>query len=261
MSGKGPTMEEKRPVLRETDAEAVRLARTLLRTARHAALAVLDPSTGAPMASRVGMATDQDGAPLLLVSQLSAHTGALLADPRASLLLGEPGKGDPLAHPRLTLACRAAELAAGTDARSRAARRFLNRNPKARLYADLPDFRYFRLGPLEGSLVGGFGKAYRLGPAELLAAVPAGLDAAEQGAIEHINADHADAVTVYAQAFAGKPAGPWTLTGIDAEGLDLAAGDDLARVWFPEPLDGAAALRRTLVELAAEGRRALSAAR
>ena len=251
-------MEEKRQVLRETDAEAVRLASTLVRTARYAALAVLDPATGAPMASRAGMATDQDGAPLLLVSQLSAHTGALLADPRASLLVGDPGKGDPLAHPRLSLACRAVELPAGSDERARAARRYLNRNPKARLYADLPDFRYFRLEPLEASLVGGFGKAYRLGAAELLAAVPAGLDGAAQGAIEHMNADHADAVAIYAQAFAGRPAGEWTLTGIDAEGIDLAAGDDLARIWFPRPLDGAAALRQTLVELAVEGRRMLS---
>ena len=68
--------------------------------------------TGAPLASRVGVATDIDGAPLILVSMLSAHTPAILADPRCSLLVGEPGKGDPLAHPRLTLICRA--VAAGT---------------------------------------------------------------------------------------------------------------------------------------------------
>ncbi len=50
-------------VLREVDAEAIRLAKTLLRAARFGALAVLDPKTGWPMASRVGAATDGDGLP------------------------------------------------------------------------------------------------------------------------------------------------------------------------------------------------------
>ncbi|TIX34331.1 MAG: HugZ family protein, partial [Mesorhizobium sp.] len=95
--------DRKKDVIRETDAEAIRLAKTLIRSARFGALAVIEPGTGSPLASRVGVATDLDGAPLILVSMLSAHTGAILADPRCSLLVGEPGKGDPLAHPRLTL--------------------------------------------------------------------------------------------------------------------------------------------------------------
>src|SRR5689334_17624426 len=102
--------DKPKDVIRETDAEAVRLAKTLIRTARYGALAVLEPNTGSPLASRVGVATDADGTPLILVSQLSAHTGAILADPRCSLLVGETGKGDPLAHPRITLVCRAVKL-------------------------------------------------------------------------------------------------------------------------------------------------------
>ena len=35
--------EDKKNVIRETDAEAIRLAKTLIRTARFGALAVLDP--------------------------------------------------------------------------------------------------------------------------------------------------------------------------------------------------------------------------
>ena len=83
-----------------------------------ASLAVLEPRHGHPLASRVGVATDADGAPLILVSHLSAHTPAMLADPRCSLLVGEPGKGDPLAHPRVTLVCRAERLEPGTPADS-----------------------------------------------------------------------------------------------------------------------------------------------
>src|SRR5690606_27771367 len=120
-------------VLRETDDDAVRLARTLLRNSRHGALAVLDPRTGAPLASRVAVASDHDGAPLILVSALAAHTGALLADSRCSLLLGDPGKGDPLAHARMTIACKAERIAKDDPRHGRVQWRFLSHNPKSKL--------------------------------------------------------------------------------------------------------------------------------
>ena len=139
----------------------------LLRSARYGALAVLDPQSGAPLASRVAVATDLDGTPLILVSSLSEHTGGLLADPRCSLLLGEPGKGDPLAHPRISLRCLAEQLQRGTPVQTRVERRYLNRHPKARLYAGFGDFAFFRLKVERASLNGGFGKAYHLARADL----------------------------------------------------------------------------------------------
>jgi putative heme iron utilization protein len=249
-------MEERKSVIRETDAEAVRLARTLLRSARFGALAALEPNSGAPLASRVATATDLDGTPLILVSALSEHTGAILADPRCSLLLGEPGKGDPLAHPRISLRCRAARLERGTSEQSRAERRYLNRHPKAKLYAGFGDFAFFRLAVDRASLNGGFGKAYQLDHADLVAdlAANAELADAEQGALDHMNSDHRDAIDVYAQAFAKADGSGWSLTGIDAEGIDLALGDDVRRVFFDQPLAGAAEMRPMLVALAQRGR-------
>ncbi|MBB1250392.1 pyridoxamine 5'-phosphate oxidase family protein [Rhizobium sp. G21] len=96
-------MQEETPLIRPTDEEARKLARTLLRGARYGALAVLDPETGFPLATRTLVGADLDGAPVLLISRLAAHTRALAADPRCSLLVGEPRKGDPLAWPRLTV--------------------------------------------------------------------------------------------------------------------------------------------------------------
>ena len=91
----------------EAGFDAVGLARELLRTVRSGALATLEPD-GTPFASLVTIATDSDGTPLMLLSRLSAHTRNLLADPRCSLLFSAGGKGDPLAHPRLTVVGRAA---------------------------------------------------------------------------------------------------------------------------------------------------------
>jgi putative heme iron utilization protein len=256
-------MEPENKTIRETDAEAIRLARTLLRTARYGALAVLDPQSGAPLASRVAVATDLDGTPLILVSSLSEHTGGLDADPRCSLLLGEPGKGDPLAHPRISLRCRAERLQRGTPTQMRTERRYLNRHPRAKLYASFGDFAFFRLEVERASLNGGFGKAYHLTRAELVLEGPATdeLAEAEQPALDHMNTDHSDAIDIYARAFARADGGSWSLTGIDAEGIDIACGDDFRRIFFVEPLGSAAELRQALVTLAQQGRRSITEAR
>ena len=250
----------KKDVIRETDADAIRLARTLVRGARFGALAVLDPNDGSPQASRVAVATDLDGAPLILVSGLSGHTAGLLADPRCSLLLGEPGKGDPLAHPRISLSCRAVRLERGSAEQARAERRYLNRHPKAKLYVGFPDFAFFRLDPLKASLNGGFGKAYALTSADLLtlSEATAGLAESEQSALVHMNDDHRDAVDVYARAFVGARSEGWYIIGLDADGVDIAHGDEARRVFFPQPLTSAAELRTALVELVKAGRAVLA---
>jgi putative heme iron utilization protein len=246
----------KKDVIRETDAAAIRLAKTLLRTARLGAIAVIEPGTGAPYASRIGVATDLDGTPLTLISGLSAHTGALLAESRCSLMVGEPGKGDALAYPRLSISCRARRLERGTAEHDRAERRYLNRNPKAKLYAGLGDFSFFRLEVERAGLNGGFGKAYLLDRADLLVEGPVteALAATEQGALDHMNADHRDAIDAYARHYAKATTKGWVLAGVDADGIDLLSADEAQRVFFPQPLAAAEDLRRVLVDMARASR-------
>ena len=153
--------------VRPADDTARALAHRLLGGARFGALATLEPGTGHPMASRVAVALDADGAPLLLMSSLSAHSGALDADARCSLLVGEPGAGDPLAHPRLTVAGTARRLERDSDEGRRARERWLSAHPKAALYVDFGDFAFRRIECAGASLNGGFGRAWRLEPADL----------------------------------------------------------------------------------------------
>jgi len=86
------------------------VAKSLLRATRAGTLATIDRNGGYPFASLVNIATDFDGAPLILVSRLATHTANLEVDRRASLLLAEYGKGDALAHPRLTVLGRFAPV-------------------------------------------------------------------------------------------------------------------------------------------------------
>lgn len=155
--------EQKTDPIRPTDDEARALARGLIDEARHGALGVIDPETGAPMVTRISVVPGPDGVPLTLVSTLSSHTAALDANPACSLLLGEPGdRGDPLTHPRLTLQAQAEE-ADKTALRAH----YLRLYPKAQLYYDFGDFRLLRLVPVTAFLNGGFGKAYRMTPGDL----------------------------------------------------------------------------------------------
>ncbi|MCB1417479.1 MAG: HugZ family protein [Notoacmeibacter sp.] len=151
------------------DDEARALARRLLDEAQHGALATLEPESGMPMVTRVSVARGPSGDPLIFISSLAAHTRALDADPRCSLLLGEPGKGDPMAHPRITLFCTARPFARQDTDFAEALELYLARNPKARLYAGFADFTLYRLHVDRAGLNGGFGRAWHLGRNDIVA--------------------------------------------------------------------------------------------
>jgi len=220
------------------DAQA--LGKELLRTIRPGAVATLAAGSGVPFASLVTVATDHDGTPLLLLSRLAAHTRNLDLDPRASILLAQSGKGDPLAHPRLTVLGRAEPAA---EPRIRA--RFLARHPKAELYAGFADFSFWRLRVEGAHLNGGFARAAALTPDELLTEL--------EGAQELLDAEEAllGEVNREPEALARcAGAGSWTATGLDPEGIDLASGDRTARVAFGERVLTSSALRAAFRSMA-----------
>lgn len=160
-------MSEKSPI-RPTDDDARALARALVDRAHFGSLGVLDPDTRGPLVTRIAVATDADGTPLTLISDLSLHTRALKANPACSLLIGEPGpKGDPLTHPRLSLQANAQFVARDGATHERLRNRYLAQIPKAKLYIDFADFSLVRLLPTGAYLNGGFGKAFALSPDDL----------------------------------------------------------------------------------------------
>ena len=85
-------MSQKDPVA-AADKQSRALARGLLAEARFASLAVTDPETRTPAISRIAFGLDLFGAPVTLISSLSAHHGALSANPDCALMVGEPEIG------------------------------------------------------------------------------------------------------------------------------------------------------------------------
>jgi len=153
--------------VRPADAEARALAQGLLALG-HAALAWTDPDTGTPGISRIAFARDPQAGLLTLVSGLAPHFRALRDRADCALMLGEVGeKGDPLTHPRLMIRARAAFIAPDDPDRPAIRARWLERNPKAQVYIDLPDFAFVRLTPVSALLNGGFARAFQLSPQDL----------------------------------------------------------------------------------------------
>lgn len=233
--------------------DATATARHLLRTAFQGALGTLDPDSGAPHVSLVTVATLPDGAPVLLLSDLAVHTRNLKADPRVSLMISEPVRpGDPLALARVAVAGRIARTEDTT-----ARRRFLARHPDAAAYAAFPDFGIYRIALERAHLVAGFGRIATIEARELMTDLTGQDDllASEEGAIDHMNQDHADALSLYATRLAGAPDGDWRASGLDPDGIDLVAGHEAARVVFPEPVPPGGSLRGVLVDLARRARK------
>jgi heme iron utilization protein len=236
------------------DFDAARLARSLLRRSRQGALATLMAGSGDPYCSLVNVASHPDGSPILLISRLALHTRNILHDSRVSLMLDERAEGDPLEGSRIMLSGRAEEASA-TDSES-LSRRYLNAHPSAQAFVGFGDFSFFRILPNAAHLVAGFGRIVDLSPKQFLTDISdaEALLEAEQGAIEHMNIDHRDAVNLYASKLLGAQAADWRCTGCDPDGIDLQAGARTLRLDFPERVTGPGELRKMLVRLADEAR-------
>ncbi|MCS3761735.1 hypothetical protein GGE24_003742 [Bradyrhizobium centrosematis] len=209
--------------------------------------------SGDPYCSLVNLASHPDGSPILLISALAVHTRNILADSRVSLMLDERAAGDPLEGARIMLSGRAEQA---DSERELLQRRYLNAHPSAEGFVSFKDFSFFRIRPTGTHLVAGFGRIVDLKPERFLTDLTGAEDllAAEEGAVDHMNADHREAMGLYATKLLGAAAGDWRCTGCDPDGLDMQDGQIALRLDFPERVTDGTSLRKMLVRLAGEAR-------
>jgi heme iron utilization protein len=236
------------------DFDPSRLARSLLRRSRQGGLATLMAGSGDPYCSLVNIASHYDASPILLISRLALHTKNILADVRVSLMFDERVAGDPLEGARIMLAGRAEEAAGETAEILR--RRYLSAHPSAEVFVDFKDFSFFQIVPSGAHLVAGFGRIIDLKPGQFMTDLGGaeGLLEAEQGAVEHMNEDHREAMNLYATRLLGADSADWACTGCDPDGMDMQAGNSTLRLDFPERVTTGTELRKMLVRLAGEAR-------
>ena len=252
----GPPRADDEPTVPEpTYAERARTLAHLGHTGTLATLSRRHP--GHPFASVMPYALEDAGRPLFLISAMAMHTQNLEADPRASLLVTQPGwDGDPLAAGRLTLMGDARRV---PDADAAAARdRYLARHERARYWVDFEDFGFWRLEVADLYFVGGFAAMDWVTAADYAAARPDPLADAAPGIVEHMNRDHADALLEYARHFARESADEATMVAVDRLGfkLRLRSGERLSsvRIAFPREVTSAAQSREMLIAMLKEAR-------
>jgi putative heme iron utilization protein len=206
---------------------------------------------GWPFASVMPYALSEDAAPIFLISGMAIHTQNLLADPRASLLVMQSGAAaDPLGSPRATLLGTASRIDEPSP-ELRAA--YLERHPTARYWIDFSDFAFFRLDVTDVYFVGGFGVMGWVAAADYQSAEPDPLLDSAAGILEHMNADHAEALRAITRHFAGLDAEEATMMSVDRLGFVVRArtaeGMKGARIGFPEPVQSREDARRVLVAM------------
>lgn len=208
---------------------------------------------GHPHGSLVQFVTSDDGAPVLLLSKLAAHTKNLDADSRASLLIVDDAAGDPLTRSRVTLLGTVATSDAPGDRDA-----YLSRHPAAAAYIDFGDFDLYRLHVARARYIQGFGEMSWVDGSAWLAARPDPLVGDRAGIIAHMNDDHADALLLYTHVLSACPnATRVVMVGIDELGFDLrvlAPTEHPHRIDFETPVRDRNAARSALVALVKKAR-------
>lgn len=227
--------------------------RTLLHVARTGTLATHSSHhAGFPFASVAPYGVDAVGRPTFLISTMAMHTQNLTGDPAAALLVAQPDwTDDPLAGSRVTLQGPVTRVPAPEIDAVRAD--YLARHPNARYWVDFDDFAFHRQEVLHLYFVAGFGAMGWVDAADYRAASPDPLADAASGIIAHMNEDHADALRLYAKAFANLDAESATMTSVDRLGFRLRAKlpDRIqgARINYPKEATTADAVRKLLIEM------------
>ncbi|MEO6950583.1 MAG: DUF2470 domain-containing protein [Polyangia bacterium] len=198
-----------------------------------------------------------EGTPVFVISEMAEHTRNLRGDARASLLVVEPGDGDPLARARVTLVGPARVI--DDSRRAAALASMVAVHPNAARYADFGDFHVWTLSVEAVRYIGGYGRMSWVEAADFTRATPDPLSAHAAGILAHMNADHGTAMVDCCRAFSkATDTTSATMTSVDRYGFELSAltgdGPRPIRLAFPEPLSTPDEVRRALVAMVKQAR-------
>ena len=234
-------------------------ARTLLHLSRVGTLSTHSRKRpGYPFGSLMPFALEGEGRPVFLISTMAMHTQNLLQDGHASLLVTQgDAEGDPLGAARVTVV---GNVAAVPDAQRGEARRlYLERHENSKYWVDFDDFSFFAMDVVDVYYVGGFGVMGWVAANDYGVARPDPLADAAAGILQHMNADHQDALVLLARVSAGLAAQEATMTAVDRLGFHVRVktveGIKGARIPFLSEVSTTMETRKMLVEMVQQARK------
>ncbi len=252
----GPPAASAQPAVAEpTFAER---ARTLVHLGRIGTLSTHSrKQPGFPFGSVMPYGLESMGRPIFLISTMAMHTQNLHADPRASLLVTQADvSGDPLGASRVTLLGNVAVVPAQDVAESR--RLYLDRYANSKYWVDFEDFAFYRIEVVDVYYVGGFGVMGWVSASEYSQAQPDPLTDSAAGIIQHMNADHEDALILLARVAGGVESQGATMMSVDRLGfnvrLKVPEGTRGMRIAFSREVTSPSETRTVLVEMTKHAR-------
>jgi heme iron utilization protein len=197
-AGPGPESDQP-PVPKPTFAER---ARTLVDLGRVGSLSTLSrKQPGLPFGSVMPYGLDDHGRPLFLISTMAMHTQNLQADVRASLLVTQQDTdGEPLGASRVTLVGNF-YLVPNTES-AEVRKLYLERHANSKYWVDFEDFSFYRMDVVDVYYLGGFGVMGWVSGSDYERSRPDPLADSMAKIIQHMNADHKDALGLLIRIFA-----------------------------------------------------------
>jgi putative heme iron utilization protein len=212
---------------------------------------------GFPFGSVMPYGLGEHGRPIFLISTMAMHTQNLQADPRASLLVAQDNAGsDPLGASRVTLVGNVLPVPKSEVAEAR--KLYLARYANSKYWVDFEDFSFYRMDVVDVYYVGGFGVMGWVSASEYVHSQPDPLADSMAEIIQHMNADHQDALVLLARKFAGIESQEATMTTVDRLGFQVRVktqdGMRGARIAFLREVSNPAETRQALVEMVQQAR-------
>src|SRR3984893_14937477 len=188
---------------------------------------------------------------------MAMHTQNLQADPRASLLVTrDPTDGDPLGASRVTLVGNVLPIPPSEVAEAR--QLYLARYANSRYWVDFEDFFFYRMDVVVVYYVGAFGVMGWVTASEYDRSQPDPLADSMAEIIQHMNADHKDALVLLARKFAGIQSEEATMTVVDRLGfhvrLKTTDGMRGARIAFLQEVKNPEETRKVFVDMLQQAR-------
>src|SRR5690348_16548041 len=233
-------------------------ARTLVYLGRIGSLSTLSrKQPGFPFGSVMPYGLDDHGRPIFLISTMAMHTQNLQADPHASLLVTQQdADGEPLGASRVTLLGNVLPVPKPELAEAR--ERYLQRHANSNDWVEFEDFSVYRMDVVDVYYVGGFGVMGWVSASHYDDSQPDPLADSMAEIIQHMNADHKDALVMLARTFAHIDSTEATMTAVDRLGfhvrLKTAEGMRGARIAFLQEVRDATQTREVLIEMVKRAR-------
>jgi len=209
-------------------------ARQIVRACKSASLGTMDRNAQTPYVSLCAFATDYEGCPVFLFSDLADHTQNIAQTPNVSLLCEQASHlSNPQAGPRVTLVGRIEKT---DDTLHKEL--FFQQHPSAQMYAQFGDFNFYRMDVENVHYVGGFGTAQWVDGPDYTGDSAAFLNFSmlQSEALATLNEKYPQLGSICATKLLKLRGKNWQVLRVDADGMDLKLASRIVRYSFENPI-------------------------